>query len=97
MNFLSYADLSVDCYASLILRRKAFFLIILEYFIFCLKTSSMYIKRVVVHLQALKNTPQNQKMGKITFFLFSRCKVRVYRIVYKIIFYFVKIFLYNKI
>lgn len=68
MNFLSYADLFVDCYVSLILRRKAFFLIILEYFMFCLKTSSMYIKRVVVHLQALKNTPQNQKMGKITFF-----------------------------
>lgn len=45
LNFLSYADLFLDCCVSLILRREAFFLITYENSIFYLKTVSVYIKR----------------------------------------------------
>lgn len=45
LNFLSYADLFLDCCVSLILRREDFFLITYENSIFYLKTVSVYIKR----------------------------------------------------
>lgn len=45
LNFLSYADLFLDCCVSLNLRREAFFLITHEKSIFCLKTVSVYMKR----------------------------------------------------
>lgn len=52
LNFLSYADLYLDCCVSLILRRKAFFLVFIV-LLFCLKTPT-YIKRVFTHFSALE-------------------------------------------
>lgn len=94
MNFLSYADLCLDCCVSLILRRKVFFLVTHENSVFCLKTVSMYIKGNYSFVNT-ENTPQGQTTER-PLFLFSCCKVRICGVVYKIIVYFMRIFLYNK-
>lgn len=72
MNFVSSADLYLDYGVSLILRRKAFFqIIIVLYIVF---ENIFEQKRIITHFQALKNTPQNQTMGTVTFFYSASVK-----------------------
>lgn len=72
MNFVSSADLYLDYGVSLILRRKAFFQIILVLYIVF---ENIFVqKKIITHFQALKNTPQNQTMGTVTFFYSASVK-----------------------
>lgn len=93
--FLSYADLFLDCCVSLILRREVFFLITHENSIFCLKTVRVHKKELLICEHWNHSTESDHR--KATFFFFGCCKVRICGAVYKVIVYFMKIFLYNKI
>lgn len=57
----------------------------------------MYVKRVDTHFQALKTLHRINGKGHLFFFILAGIKQKICGIVYKIIFYFMKIFLYNKI
>lgn len=90
LNFLSYADLYLDCCVSLIL--KSFLSNNSGELCMVWRAASMYIRRVAARLWALEHPT-----GRSHLFLFSRYEVRICGTVYKIIFYFMKIFLYSRI
>lgn len=93
LNFLSYADLYLDCCVSLILRRKAFFLVFIVLFI--LLENTYLHKKGIYPCFSTSNTPLNQTMGKVTFFYSAGIKWEYMELCIK--FYFMKIFLYSKI